>query len=305
MTKPFLEQPLTAGTYSRTFSAEIDSASVNELLVRGEMRDANFALRHVWRLRTPEYEVLEASASQLAGTLDSRLCETYSGITGVRIGRGFSRNVLNAMGDGVGQREHLLLAIEMARVGQQIYQFPPEFEAQFAAAEAENTGVTERARTAWLKDRAYMSDLANSCYTYRDETEQLFASREVRCGFATGITRPRPGEKRIFWREKQVLIAPRSDGTLHCSSAMQDTIHDIRVEFDISPDGVIGSATSVGIRLPYYGICEDAQLRTSGLNGTRVSSDFVRQFADAVGGRNGCTHLFDLSIDCLRLLEFR
>jgi hypothetical protein len=303
MSKPYLAHVLTDGTYKRTFSAEIDSLTEHELLVKGEMRDGAFALQHSWRLRTPDYEILAASASQLSGELDAQLCETYSRISGVRIGRGFSRNVLNAMGEGVGQREHLLLAIEMARVGQQVYQFPPEFEAQFTVEDA-NDDATGIARTAWLKDRAYMTDIANSCYTYRDESERLFDSREVRCGFATGITRPRPGEKRVFWREKQVSITPQSDGALFCSSAMQDTIHDIRVEFDISSDGLIGRASSSGSRLPYYGICEDAQLRTPGLEGLRVTSDFVRQFADVIGGRSGCTHLFDLSIDCLRLFDF-
>ena len=149
-----------------------------------------------------------------------------------------------------------------------------------------------------------MSDLANSCYTYRDESAELFGSREIHCGFGSDLTRPRPAQKRVFWRRKQIAIRRVSEGGYHCESAMEDNIHDIRVEFEMRSDGVIGTAASRGLRLPYHGICEDAQLQMKGLTGLQVTGDYIRQFADRVGGRMGCTHLFDLSIDCLRLFRF-
>src|SRR5262249_15709725 len=165
--------------YLRTFDAESDVIAESELLVRGSMRDHRFAFEHVWRLRTPEYEVIEAGARQVEGEFDQRLCDRYAAIKGVRIGRGFSKRVISALGDSPGAQEHLLTAIEMARVGQQVYQYTPEFEAQFPANDG---NTTDAARIAWLKDRTDMS-LANTCYTYRDESERMFASKEVRCGF--------------------------------------------------------------------------------------------------------------------------
>jgi hypothetical protein len=296
--------------YQRTFDAEIDILSEQDLLVRGRMRDHRFELEHVWKLRTPDYEVIEASARQLTGAPEQfapELCARYPEIKGVRIGRGFSKRVLAALGELPGQREHLWLAIEMARVGQQVYQFPPDFEQQLPQFPQQAGGAAEGAHLAWLKDRAYMADLANSCYTYRDESEELFRRREVRCSFGAEITRPKPGEKRAFWREKQVTIKEvTGDGArgFACASEMADKIHDIRVRFDLSREGVISGAQSEGRRLPYHGICEDAQERTPGLNGLRVTADFMRQFAAHVGGSSGCTHLFDLSIDCLRLFRF-
>ncbi|HKQ73066.1 MAG TPA: DUF2889 domain-containing protein [Blastocatellia bacterium] len=289
--------------YLRTFDAEIDVLAENELLVRGSMRDHRFAFEHVWRLRTPDYEVIEAGARQVEGEFDSQLCERYLKIKGVRIGRGFSKRVISELGDLAGAQEHLLMAIEMARVGQQVYQYTPEFEAQFPASDG---NTTEAARIVWLKDRAYMS-LANTCYTYRDESERLFASREVRCGFGAELTRPKPGDKRVFWRNKRLLIelmAGESAGTAFaCESAMEDSIHDIKINFDLSSDGAVSNARSLGARLPYHGICEEPHLRTSALNGMKVTGAFVRQFADHVGGAQGCTHLFDLSIDVLRLFR--
>ena len=85
---------------------------------------------------------------------------------------------------------------------------------------------------------------------------------------------------------------------------MEDRIHDIKIEFALSPDGVIAEASSYGLRLPYHGICEDPHQRTPGLSGLRVTSAFVQQFAEHVGGANGCTHVFDLAIDVLRLFKF-
>ena len=193
----------------------------------------------------------------------------------------------------------------MARVGQQVYQFPTEFEKQFSQA---TDDPAEAARIAWEKDRAYMTDLVNSCYTYRDESAELFRTRAVRCGFSAEITRPKPGERRAFWRKKRLsintVIAENGETKFVCESAMEDKIHDIQVSFQIAGDGLISQANSRGQRLPYYGICEDAQERTLGLNGLRVTSDFVRQVGQQVGGASGCTHLFDLSIDCLRLFRF-
>ncbi len=298
-----LSVPLPAAGYLRTFDAEIDVLTESEIFVRGVMRDHRFAFEHTWKLRTPEYEILEAGARQMAGdqaAFDPALCERYAGVNGVRIGRGFSKRVIAALGDLPGAKEHLLLAIEMARIGQQVYQFPPEFEEQFPAG---GGSAAEQARLSWLKDRAYMPDLANSCYTYRDESAELFAARDVRCGFGAELYTPKPGDKRVFWRNKSLSIELKSDGYA-CESAMEDRIHDIKVGFDLSRDGVISNARSRGLRLPYHGICEDAQWRTAGLNGLRVTASFILQFADRVGGPQGCTHLFDLSIDVLRLFKF-
>jgi hypothetical protein len=296
--------PLRTEHYLRAFDAEIDVLTEDEILVRGVMSDHRFGFEHVWRVRTPAYDVLEAVATQIAGDrtgFDPELCARYAGIKGVRVGRGFSKRAIAALGDRPGAREHLLLAIEMARVAQQVYQFPPEFLAEFPSSD---DSTTETARTAWLKDRAYMPDLANSCYTYRDQSAELFDAREVRCGFDTSLYRPRPGDKRVFWRNKTLSIGLTPHGYA-CESAMDDRIHNIKIGFELSDEGVISNAESRGLRLPYHGICEDAQLRTGGLNGMKVTAGFILQFADRVGGSTGCTHLFDLSIDALRLFEFK
>lgn len=297
-----LSIPLSSLSYLRTFEAEIDVTAENEIFVRGVMSDHRFAFEHSWRVRTPDYEVIEATASQIAGDkaeFDPELCRLYPAIAGVTVGRGFSKRIVAVLGDLSGANEHLLMAIEMARVAQQVYQYKPDFEAGFPTVPG---GTTEAARIAWLKDRAYMN-LANTCFAYRDESETLFQSREVRCGFDSSVTRPKPGDKRVFWRNKSLSVNLTNSG-YECESAMEDRIHDIKISFDLSAKGVISNARSRGLRLPYQGICEDAHLRTPRLDGLQATAGFIGQFADQVGGASGCTHLFDLSIDCLRLFSF-
>lgn len=294
--------PLSSANYLRVFQAEIDVTAENEIFVRGVMSDHRFAFEHTWKVRTPDYEVTGAAARQIAGDnadFDPELCHRYSDIAGVKVGRGFSKRIVAALGDLPGANEHLLMAIDMARVAQQVYQYSPEFEAQFPFAEG---GTTEAAYIAWQKDREYMN-LANSCYAYRDESEALFAQRDVLCGFDSALTRPKPGDKRVFWRTKSLSVNLTNHG-YECESFMQDRIHDIKINFDLSYQGVISNAHSRGLRVPYHGICEDPHQRTPGLNGLQVTAEFIHQFADQVGGASGCTHLFDLSIDCLRLFRF-
>jgi len=130
----------------------------------------------------------------------------------------------------------------------------------------------------------------------------------ARFSFGAELTRPKPGERRVFWRNKRLAIELNSGGngeTVYaCERAMEDSIHDIEIGFDLSRVGVVSNARSGGARLPYHGICEDRRLRTQALNGLKMTGAFVGQFAEHVGGAQGCAHLFDLSIDVLRLFSY-
>lgn len=300
MPKIVLSSPMKDEVYSRTFAGEIDILTDKEFLVRGRLQDHALTLDYTWNVQTPGYQIVAACAEQSdadPAKFDPELCERQAGVAGIRIGRGFSKNIQNALGELPGMAHHLFLAIEMARLAQQVYQASPEIEQRFPTAAAD-------AKVAWLKDRACMGAFANSCHTYRDETEALFAQREVRMGFSQELYSPRPGDKRMFWRDKRLSIARRDQGYA-CESVMDDRVHDIRIAFDIGETGLISNARSQGLRLPYHGICDDAQARTAGLNGLQIDDGYSLQFADRVGGTGGCTHLFDLATDVMRLFRFQ
>ena len=300
---------MPAGGYVRTFEAEIDDYGPPLLRVRGVLSDHRCALEHVWILQTPTYEVREASARHLHGepeVLAPGLIPRYPHIRGVRIGAGFTRTIREVMGDLPGHREHLTLAIEMARVGQQAYQLPQNNHQRFAPLVSHmQPGSSRLARMAWEQDRHHMPSLCDSCYVYREATAALFDERDVVC-FDLNLYYPEPGQKRIFWRHKRMHIAPLADGAgFHCQNEMEDAVHNIRVAFDMGADGMVRAAQSEGIRLPYHGICEDPQQRMPGLVGQKLGPDFIRRIADQVGGASGCAHLFDLSVDCLRFFNWQ
>jgi hypothetical protein len=297
------------GGYIRTFEAEIDDHGPHLLRVRGVLSDHRCALEHVWILQTPDYEVCDASARHLHGepeVLAPGLIPRYPHIRGVRIGAGFTRTIREALGDLPGHREHLTLAIEMARVGQQAYQLPQDNHERFAPLVRHmQPGSSRLARMAWEQDRHHMPSLCDSCYVYREATAALFDERDVVC-FDLNLYYPEPGQKRIFWRHKRMHIAPLAGGAgFHCQNEMEDPVHHIQVAFDMGGDGTIRAAQSEGRRLPYHGICEDPQQRMPGLVGQKLGPDFIRRIADQVGGASGCAHLFDLSVDCLRFFNWQ
>jgi hypothetical protein len=310
------EFPSEGTRYERRFDAEIDCLTENELLLRGRMSDERFDLEHEWVVRPPDretrgYRIVEARARQFAGDpqrFTPTLCAAYSGLGGLTIGRGFGSRVMHTLGHAPGNREHLLLAIEMARASQQIYQYPEGMEREVATI----PGIEGNPPyLSWSKDRAYIGELANSCFTYRDQSAEILAAGGVRCGFDPDVSRVRPGTRRVFWRTKRLTIetvdTARDGGgpiAFRCQNHMEDRVHDILVGFDLLADGTIAKAHSRGLRLPYHGLCESPHLRTPGLNGRRIDAGFLAIFADQVGGASGCTHIFDLSIDCLRLFRF-
>jgi hypothetical protein len=300
--------PLPEGGYVRTFEAEIDNHTASIILVRGVLSDYRCTLEHQWVLQTPDYEVMEASARHLQGDdamLAPALRLRYPNIRGVRIGRGFSQTVREALGHLPGWEDYLTLAIEMARVGQQVYKLPKGYHEQFRPLTNDiPPGPSRLSRMAWEQDRSYMPGLCNSCYAFRDASAELFARRDVVC-FDLDIVQPEPRQKRLFSRSKRLHISQRADDNgFHCENVMDDTVHDIRMAFDIDADGTIQGASSAGLRLPYQGICEDPHLNTPGLNGKKLNKAFVRLLAQEVGGASGCTHLFDLSVDCLRFFNW-
>ena len=124
--------------------------------------------------------------------------------------------------------------------------------------------------------------------------------------FDLDLASPDPGQKRFFWRKKRLQIVERPDGSgFSCRNEMNDTFHELDVSFEIDSDGTINDAASQSQRLAYRGICEDTQTRTPGLIGKKLDKSYARLLADHVGGRSGCSHLFDLSVDCVRFFEWR
>ncbi len=300
--------PLPDTGYSRTFEAELDYLEDATMRVRGIQTDPRCSLEYTWHVRLPEYEIIDASAQHLAGEpaiLSPELLSRCTDIQGAQASHGFAKTMRAALGDLPGHQEHLALAIEMARVSLQGFPVPKNDHERFVSAAATlPPGPSRVARMAWERDRTDWSWICNSCYAYRDESAPLFKERQVKC-FDLELASPEPGQKRFFWRKKRLQIAERQDGPgFSCHNEMNDTFHELDVSFDIAADGTINAAASQWQRLAFEGICEDTQTRTPGLIGKKLDKNYARLLADHVGGKSGCSHLFDLSVDCVRFFQW-
>ncbi|MGE0482568.1 MAG: DUF2889 domain-containing protein [Gammaproteobacteria bacterium] len=298
---------LPATGYARTFDAAIDYLGDGLMEVSGTLRDPLLTIEYRWQVRVPDYIIVDASARHLTGddaVLDPALERAAGTIVGQRASQGFTRAMRAALGERAGHREHLALAIDMARVSLQGFPVPAGDHQRYAhlAAGIDNP-ASRTARMAWERDRADWANVCNTCYAYRDESAALFATREVRC-FDLDLVSPAPGQKGFFTRRKRLAIHARDGGGYACSNAMQDSFHDLDMAIAIGRDGTVIAADNRWRRLAFSGICEAGQGGMPGLVGARLDATYARTVADHVGGRTGCSHLYDLTADCLRFFDW-
>ena len=186
--------PLPEGGYVRTFAAEIDNHSDSTIRIHGVLSDHRCALEHDWVLHIPEYEIIQASARHLSGeptVLSPALIARYPAIRGARPGGGFTQTMREVLGDLPGHQDHLLLAIEMARISIQGYPVPKGDHERFRPlVAAMPPGPSRLARMSWERDRVDWPSICNSCYTYRVKSMKLhFRLIEIR---KVRQTTPRP-----------------------------------------------------------------------------------------------------------------
>ena len=313
MTQPTTAYPcalsLGEAEYTRTFEAEIDNLVNSEIRVRGTLSDQRCALSYDWVVHIPDYKILHAFASHLSGAptiLSPALTARVPSIQGATVGQGFTQTIREVLGDLPGHKEHLVLATEMARASLQAFPVPKGDHERFASfVQDMPPGPSRLARMLWERDRADLSMINNSCFTYRDQSVRLFDERTIEA-FDPDMISPAPGESRFFWRTKRLHITRQNNGAgFHCHNEMDDPFQQMQIDFDIETDGTITNATSQPGQLPYQGLCEEPHRRTAGLNGLKPGKKFAGLIADRVGGSTGCSHLFDLVTDCLHLFIWR
>ncbi len=301
-------QALPDSGYVREFEAGIDYLGDHLMAVAGTVRDHRLTIEYRWQVRVPEYLIVAAEARHLAGepgTLDPALASRAGNIAGSRASQGFSHAMREALGTGAGLREHLALAIDMARVSLQGFPVPRGDHERFAHLAAGIDNPASRiARMAWERDRADWGNVCNTCVTYRDESASLFAAREVRC-FDLDLVSPTPGQKGFFQRRKRLCVTARADGQGYdLTHAMHDSFHDLDMALTLGHDGTVHAASNDWRRLAFMGICEDGQHGLPTLVRHRLDGAYARAVADHVGGRSGCSHVFDLTVDCLRFFDW-
>jgi hypothetical protein len=84
---------------------------------------------------------------------------------------------------------------------------------------------------------------------------------------------------------------------------MHDDVHGFEIRYEIdAASGRILSARSLTPRLPYMGICSEAQRRIDALVGESLDDGLRKRIQGHLGGATGCAQLYDLTSDLLKLL---
>lgn len=181
----------------------------------------------------------------------------------------------------------------MARLARQVAKLPRERAERAAGGDAWEC---------WQLDTTGWDDLPDSCFAYSAAGKALFGTRSVVSPMQPDLYSPRPGQARVFVREK-VARLERVDGRLRLFHSMHDNVHGFELTYEVDPaSGRIVRADSVTSRLPYAGICSEPQAKIKALLGETVDAELRKRLGAHVGGVSGCAQLFDLTADLLKLL---
>jgi DUF2889 family protein len=247
-------------------------------------------------LPSPTYQVREARARALSGSVDERVLGGIAELAGTPMVGGLGRRIAEATGGFTGSALARDAVIEIARLARQVTKLPRE--------RAER-GVAAGALACWELDTTGWTDLPDSCFTYTEAGRALFGTRPVTSPMHPDLYSPRPGQTRVFVRKK-VARLERADGRLRLFHSMDDNAHGFALTYEVElATGRIVRAESVTSRLPYSGICSEPQRKIDALVGETLDDGLLKRVQKHVGGVTGCAQLYDLTADLLKLAAGR
>lgn len=286
-----------ADRYERTMHGWIDAPGDEGFAITVRIADPWVGVELVAETTpSPEYGIRQARGRILvapAERVDPALGAVMSGLAGVAMTGGFTRRVAEVAAGRAGAQYFVDAAIEIARLARQVTRLPS------AVIERH---LPEGPVGAWRLDMQGWVDLPSSCYTYRPESERLFAERPVTTPMQAVLYHPPRGAARVFNRTKVARLERRpADWVL--AHTMFDEVHSFQVWYVVDPEaGTVLDAGSLTPRLPYVGICSDAQGRVREMVGQRLDAGLRKRLGELVGGTSGCAQLYDLTADLVKLL---
>jgi DUF2889 family protein len=280
--------------YERVMDGWVDNTHEDALTHTVRITDPDRAVEVAIVARpSPTYEIREARCRALSGDLSSAVTAGFPQLAGTAMVAGLTRRVAEVTGGGAGAGLVLDATIEAARLARQVAKLPRERADR----------ALEGAWACWQLDTAGWIDLPDSCFTYSDAGRALFASRAVVCQSGPDLYSPRPGQRRVFVRRK-VARLERAAGTLVLFHSMHDDVHGFEITYEVdAASGRILSARSLTPKLPYMGICSEAQGRIDTLVGELLDDGLRKRIQAHLGGATGCAQLYDLTADLLKLVR--
>ncbi len=282
------------GFYERVVTGWVDARTDAALRFTARLTDALADLEVLLTAYpSPSFEVLEAEArarSEETRQRCGRLLERFSGVVGRRMISGFRREVADVLGPDPWTSRIVDVAIEAARLSRQVTRVEGGVPSQPTPRDFHRLDLT-----AW-------PEFSEMCFTYRRESEALFDARVVATPAVVDMYAPRAGARLVFHRYKRTEVRSAPSRLLLYQS-MFDQVHGFEIwyEVDVRSHEVV-TARALTPRLPYFGLCEQPQTRIVGLVGRRLDTGWTKTVREAIGGREGCWQLTDLTTDVLRLL---
>jgi hypothetical protein len=241
----------------------------------------------------PSYEVREASARVLSGHVAPEITASAGAICGTRMVGGFTKKLAGAVGSLAGAALFIEAGVEVARLARQVTKLPPEITAGLRPDEALRF---------WEFDTQGWEDLPDSCFAYTRAGRALFDKRSVATTMQPALYNAPTGATKVFQRKRLVRLV-QTGQRLHLFHAMHDNAHGFDLHYEIDLDsGVIVAVDSVRSRLPYLGLCDVPQGKLSSLKGEKLDASLKKRTQSLIGGETGCTQLFVLTSDLLKLL---
>jgi hypothetical protein len=242
---------------------------------------------------SPSYQLSEATAAARSAATAAQcgpLLDAFREVGRLRIAAGFRRQVAGLLGEHPLAAHVLDAAIEAARLSRQVARIDLPGPGRPSPADFHRLDLE-----AW-------PELLDLCFTYRAETEALFAERPVRTPATVDMYAAPAGRKLVFHRYKRSRVA-RAGGVLSLYQSMFDHVHGFELWYDVDARShEILDARLLTPRLPYMGICEEPQQRVRDMIGVKLGPDWAGAVRARLGGRRGCFQLTDLTSDLCRLL---
>jgi len=107
----------------------------------------------------------------------------------------------------------------------------------------------------------------------------------------------------LFERNKNIKADLIEEGLLKVDISMLDNIHYISTTFHVSfPDKEIKYAEADFRRAPYVGVCKQISHKMKNLVGRKINRGFTETVIEVLGGKDGCHHLVDQTLEMARSL---
>ncbi len=105
----------------------------------------------------------------------------------------------------------------------------------------------------------------------------------------------------IYERNINTAVKEKSDKTFLTKASLLDLNHSIRVELEIDVESkTITEADALIVKAP-FDICEKTIELMDRVVGLKIERGISKKLSKRLGSSSGCTHLFELTLEAVRL----